>query len=137
MPNECGVGSADLTYAGLAINFLASDGIQESGALGGAVEDTAAGSATATYCPFDVTDSGEVTGTGICDHTVDVAALVNGEALLTITYKITNTGNTTAATRIGTAILMSAPTSTAQNVKNVYNFTWKWSAKPVFSPEAA
>jgi len=137
MANECGVGSADLTFATMAVNFLASDGVQESGALGGAVEDTATGSATATYCPFDVTDAGEVTGTGIADNTVDVASLVNTEATLTITYPITNTGNTTAATRIGTAILMSAPTSSAQNVKNVYNFTWKWSAKPVFSPEVA
>jgi hypothetical protein len=137
MANECGVGSADLTYAGMAINFLASDGVDESGAIGGAVEDTQTGSATATYCPFDVTDSGEVTGTGICDHTVDVAALVNGVAQLTITYVITNAGNTTAATRIGDAILISAPTNSAQNVKNVYNFTWKWSAKPTFSPEAA
>ncbi len=137
MANECGVGSADLIYAGMAINFLASDGVNESGAIGGAVEDTQTGSPTATYCPFDVTDSGEVTGTGICDHTVDVAGLVNGVAQLTITYAITNSGNTTAATRIGDAILMEAPTSSAQNVKNVYNFVWKWSAKPVFSPEAA
>ena len=137
MANECGVGSADLIYAGMAINFLAADGVDESGVIGGAVEDTQTGSATATYCPFDVADSGEVTGTGICDHTVDVGVLVNGVAQLTITYPITNAGNTTAATRIGDAILISAPTNSAQNVKNVYNFTWKWSAKPVFSPEAA
>ena len=137
MANTCGVGSADITFVGLAITYLAEDGVNETGAIGGAVEDTPTGSATATYCPFDVTDSGDVSATGICDHTVDVAAVVNTEGSLTVTYPITNSGNTTAATRVGTAILMEAPTVSGKNIKNIYNFVWKWSAKPTFSPEAA
>jgi hypothetical protein len=136
MANECGVGSPDITFAGVALNYLGEDGVTESGATGGAVKVTPTGSTTDTYCPFNVADPGTVSATAIFDATVDIDALVNTEASLTITYPITNSGNSTAATKVGNAILTEAGGVGSDNVKNIRNFVWQWSAAPTYTVES-
>ena len=137
MANECGVGSPDITFGAVALNYLGEDGVTESGAVGGAVKVTPTGQTTDTYCPFNVADPGTVSATCISDFTVDIDALVNTEATLTITYPITNAGNTSAATKIGSAILTEAGGVGTDNTKNIRNFVWQWSAAPAFTAESA
>jgi len=135
MANTCGVGSPGIVFAGASLTYLGADGVTESGSTGGAVEDTPTGSTTSTHCPFNVANPGTVSATAIFDATVDIDALVNTEAALTITYPITNSGNATAATKVGTAILTEAGGVGQDNTKLIRNFVWQWSAAPTYTAE--
>ena len=137
MANTCGVGSPSAVWGSTAFTYLGADGVTESGSTGGAVEDTAAGSETSTFCPFNVRNPGTVSMTAIYDATVDIDVLVNTEETLTLNYPITNSGNATPATKVGLAILTEAGGVAQDNVKAIRNFVWRWSAAPVYTPESA
>lgn len=137
MANTCGVGSPGIVFAGASLTYLGADGVTESGSTGGAVEDTPTGSETSTFCEFNVRNPGTISATAIYDATVDIDALVNTRAQLTITYPITNSGNGTAATKVGDAILTEAGGVSQDNIKSIRNFVWQWAAAPVFTAESA
>lgn len=136
MANTCGVGAPGIVFATAALTYLGADGVTESGSTGGAVEDTPTGSDTSTFCAFNVANPGTISATAIFDATVDIDALVNTTALLTITYPITNSGNSTAATKAGQAILTEAGGVGQDNTKLVRNFVWQWAAAPTYTVEA-
>jgi len=124
----CNVGSGNLVWAGQTITFRAEDGIQEDGPTFAEVNETPFGDTDEKWCQGDVVDAGTVTATGI--GTIDA---VTGAALLTITYPL-GEGESTAATRAGNAFITGAPTSTEKNGLNITTVTFRWSAKPTYTP---
>ena len=131
-----GVGAVDVTFVGLAGSYLAEPGTTD-GATVAKVNVTPAGVTDAEYCAGDVKEQTDPTATLLADFTVDVNGLVGTSGLLTFTYPISNTGNTTNGTLSGTAFLQSASETSGQNARNVYDLVWVWEGVPTFSPEAA
>ncbi len=131
-----GVGAVDVTFVGIAGSYLAEPGTTD-GASVAKVNVTPAGVTDAEYCAGDVKEQTDPTATLLADFTVDVNGVVGSTGLLTFTYPISNSGNTTNATLSGNAFLQSAVETSGMNVRNVYDLVWVWEGVPTFSPEAA
>lgn len=92
-----------------------------------------------TFCPGDLSDPGEISGTVVFDAT---AALPNRGVVetATITLAISTTGNTTNATLVGTGFLTRTKLpNLANNQLNEWEFTFAFDGKtePAFTPESA
>lgn len=68
---------------------------------------------------------------------MDAYAEVGTSDTLTVTYPITNSGNTTAATRAGTAMVESIGNTTEKNGLQQQSVLFRWTAKPTFTVESA
>jgi len=132
-----GVGIGNLTFGSTGLTYRSEDGLSEDGPTVPEVNCTAFGETDEKYASGDVVDFGTVSATVICDHTIDVDALVSTTETLTVTYPITVTGNTSAATKSGEAFLVSAPVESNKNDLNVRTVTFRWTAKPTFAAESA
>ena len=123
------IGCPSIAFGSNVLAFLASDGITETGPTTEDVEDTPDGVQDDTFCPGDVINWGEFSGSVIADDTVSVTELVGTiEAVTVITYP--QGTHTTPRTNTGPAYMKSAARTGTKNGKNVYAVAFRWQSKP-------
>ena len=124
----CGeIGTGTLVWAGQTLTFRSEDGITEDGPTWEPVKTTVFGATAATFCQGSVGMYGTVSVTGV--GSIEAAT---GEFALTITYPLA-AGGSTAATRIGTAFIIAAPTETKEDDEVITKIQFQWADKPAFT----
>ena len=127
MSKQTGMGT--MSFGATVLVWKAEDGITEDGPIGVAADCTPDGATANETVAGDVTNHATVGATVLADDTVNVEALVNTTAVLTVTYPLGT--NSTAKTKTGSAICTLAARSSVMNVVNTYAVSFTWATAPV------